>query len=176
MDKTDIVTVSMGADLLARFDGWVAARGFPSRSSGVQQLVREKLESLALADETGPAIATVTLVYDHHRHDLLERLAHLQHTHTGAVIAGTHIHIDHQRCFEVLILRGAARDLRDLGESLIAVRGVERGEVRLLTERPPVPAGAEAHEDARGWRAHSHARPRPRRPRRTARKAASRRP
>jgi CopG family nickel-responsive transcriptional regulator len=128
-EKSQVVSISIEPEILARLDGWVAARGFPSRSNGIQHLVRAELDALAVSDGNGPAVATVTYVYYRHHRDLLERLARVQHEHAEEVVASTHVHLDRERCLEVLILRGPARRVRALGERIVATRGVERGEV-----------------------------------------------
>ena len=155
-----VISISIEEALLARFDGWLAERGFQNRSLGVVQLVREKLDALALADDRGPAVATVTFVYDHHRRDLMERLAHLQHEHLELVVAATHVHLDHARCLETLVLRGPARAVRGLAERILATRGVERGDV-VVTSAAPVEGGSAAPVDhAHGgpaWHAAAHA-------------------
>jgi CopG family nickel-responsive transcriptional regulator len=174
--KSRNVSISLDREVLGRFDGWLAAKGFPSRSSGVQHLIGEKLDTLALADERGPAVATVTYVYDHHRRDLMERLAHLQHEHLAEVVSSTHVHLDHARCLEVLILRGPARAIRSLGEKITATRGVERGEIVLVSASPP--RAFLPHEHAHGgpvWHMEAHARkPDPKKGRRKGSQKVSR--
>lgn len=167
MSRSQIVSVSLDNELLARFDGWVAARGFPSRSGGVARLIRDELDALALADDDTECVATVSFTYDHHRRELLERLAHLQHEYVGLVVSTTHVHLDHSRCLEVLILRGRARQVRELGQRVIAVRGVERGELFLSQAHPP----GEHDHDHDHVHAHEHGHPAPHRhdaPRRKA--------
>lgn len=155
MKKTHIVSVSIEGELLRRFDGWRAAKGFRSRSGGLQHLIREELDALSLADDRGPAVATVTFVYDHHRRELQERLTHLQHDHLDAVVASTHVHLDHARCLEVLILRGPAREIRALGERIVATRGIERGEVVLTSAAPSGPEPAHGQRGP-GWHQAAH--------------------
>jgi CopG family nickel-responsive transcriptional regulator len=167
MSKSQIVSVSLEDELLARFDGWVAARGFPSRSGGVARLIRDELDALALADDDTECVATVSYTYDHHQRELLERLAHLQHEYVGLVVSTTHVHVDHSRCLEVLILRGRARQVRELGQRVIAVRGVERGE--LFLSQVLAPGHDHDHDHIH---AHEHGHPAPHRhdaPRRKAR-------
>lgn len=160
MSKSQIVSVSLPDELLARFDGWVAARGFPSRSGGVARLIRDELDALALADDDTECVATVSFTYDHHQRELLERLAHLQHEYVGLVVSTTHVHLDHSRCLEVLILRGRARQVRELGQRVIAVRGVERGELFLSQAHPPGPDHDPGHDH---HHAHGHGHPAPHR-------------
>lgn len=158
MSKSQIVSLSLEDELLARFDGWVAARGFPSRSSGVARLIRDELDALVLADDDTECVGTVSYTYDHHRRELLERLAHLQHEHVGLVVSTTHVHLDHSRCLEVLILRGRVREVRALGQRVIAVRGVERGELFLSAA-----LGDHADGDHHHDHVHAHGHPEPHR-------------
>jgi CopG family transcriptional regulator, nickel-responsive regulator len=158
--KSQIVSVSMDPELLARFDAWVKLKGFPSRSNGLQHLLRRELDAARGADDEAPCVGTVTFVYDHHRRELLERLAHLQHEHLDLVVSSTHVHLDHDRCLETLVLRGPARAVRALGDRLLATRGVEGGELFLT------PSHGHDHErphdhDHTGpeWHARAHARP-----------------
>ncbi|GIW73388.1 MAG: hypothetical protein KatS3mg102_2930 [Planctomycetota bacterium] len=157
-----IVSLSMDAALLERLDAWVRARGLGSRSRGVRQLVRDRLGVQQGPAGAEPAVATVTYVYDHHRRELMERLAHLQHQHLEEVVASTHVHLDHHRCLEVLVLRGPARRLRALAERLLATPGLERGELTLVPVAPPgASPQPETTEHARrgpAWHRRAHAR------------------
>lgn len=153
--RTTIVSLSFDRDLLARLDGWVEAKGFASRSAAVQRLVRQELDEAAEGDRDGPAVATVTYVYDHHARELQDRLTHLQHQHLDLVVASTHVHLDHDRCLEVLVLRGPARAVRDLAERTLATRGVERGQM-VLTPATAEGVGAGHARRGPGWHAAAH--------------------
>ena len=151
-----IVSFSMDAKLCARFDAWVEREGFPSRSAALQRLVREELESGGDEVGAGLAMATVTFVYDHHQRELLERLTHLQHQHLDLVVSTTHVHLDHTRCLEVLILRGSAREVSDLARGIASTRGVERARVSLLPVPEPVGTEHSHAEQGPAWHSHAH--------------------
>lgn len=118
-------TVSLAPELLASLDGWIAARGLRSRSQGVRELIREKLAEEAWGGPRGGSVvATLTYVYDHHKHDLLDTLAHLMHTHLALVVSTMHVHLDHQHCLETTVLKGPAPQVRDLAERIMAIEGI----------------------------------------------------
>jgi CopG family nickel-responsive transcriptional regulator len=170
--RSTVVSVSIDRDLLGQLDAWISDKGFPSRSAGLQRLIREELASSREGDPKGLAVATVSFVYDHHARELLDRLTHMQHQHLDLVVSSTHIHLDHARCLEVLTLRGPAKRVRDLGDALVATRGVERGRVVLI----PVEQSAASHdhpESGPAWHAaaHEHA-PTPARRRRKRRRSS----
>lgn len=152
-----IVSFSLDPELGARFDAWVEREGFPSRSAALQRLVREELEGGGDGETPGLAMATVTFVYDHHQRELLERLTHLQHQHLDLVVSTTHVHLDHTRCLEVLILRGPGRAVSDLARALANTRGVERARISMLPISEQSPATGHTHGDqGPAWHTHAH--------------------
>ncbi|MGE0713281.1 MAG: nickel-responsive transcriptional regulator NikR [Planctomycetota bacterium] len=164
--KSAVVSLSIDRDLLEQLDAWVASKGFPSRSAGVQRLIREGLVHTAEGELAGLVAATVSFVYDHHARELLDRLTHLQHQHLDLVVSSTHFHLDHSRCLEVLTLRGPAARVRELGEALVATRGVERGRVVLIPvgeapEQQDHPERGPAWHSAAHDHTHDHAPPKP---------------
>lgn len=124
-------SVSLEADLLEAFNKFVRDGAFATRSEAIRQLLRQTLTRDAFEGDDREVTATLTLVYDHHRPHLVEKLLELQHRHPGQVIASMHVHLDHDRCMEVIVLRGAGKDLRNLAASLRGLKGVHTGELTL---------------------------------------------
>ena len=67
-----------------------------------------------------------------------ERLTELQHLHLDRVVTTTHVHLDARRCLEVILLRGPAKIVRELADSLIGTKGVETGRL-VLASASPIP-------------------------------------
>ena len=139
-------SVSLEADLLAAFDEYVRDGSFATRSEAIRQLLRKSLTRDAFEGDDRPVTATLTLVYDHHRPHLVEKLLELQHGHAGQVVASMHVHLDHDYCMEVIVLRGKGSRLRQLAAALRGLKGVHTGTL--------TPAGAIGGEAG-----HSHAHP-----------------
>jgi CopG family nickel-responsive transcriptional regulator len=148
-------SVSLETDLLRAFDQYVRAGAFATRSEAIRQLLLESLTRKSFSSDQALVLATLTLVYEHHRHHLVEKLLTLQHAHTDQVIASMHVHIDQDRCLEVLVLRGRGGDLVRLAEALRGLKGVHRGELTLAeTVLPPTElVGATSSS---GGHAHPH--------------------
>jgi CopG family nickel-responsive transcriptional regulator len=72
-------------------------------------------------------VGTVTIVYDHHVRLLSEKLTELQHQHHKCVVSALHVHLDHDNCLEVVVLRGKAKDVEQIADSLISAKGVKHG-------------------------------------------------
>ena len=100
-------SVAMPEDLLMRFDGFVARRGLAkNRSEVVRDLVREALIAEEAELPGTEVMGTLTIVFNHHSHDVQEKLHHIQHAHYTEVVSTTHVHLDEDNCLEVIILRG----------------------------------------------------------------------
>ena len=99
--------VSMEDELLERFDTLIGKRGYTSRSEAIRDLVRQELVKDEWMDPNAEVIGTITIVYEHHEHELAHVLTELQHQHHEAIVCNTHIHIDAHNCLEVIIVRGS---------------------------------------------------------------------
>ena len=153
MSSLTRIGVAIDADLLAEFDGLIAQRGYGSRSEAFRDLIRDALVQEQWTARTGLVVGTVTLVYDHHVRRLGDRLTSLQHEFHHAMLSTLHVHLDHDHCLEVIVVRGAAADVKRIADGLISLKGVKHGRLTVAT------AGAGAtlrprHRPGRGDRRH----------------------
>jgi CopG family nickel-responsive transcriptional regulator len=150
------VTISLDDELLTELDSFAAARGYANRSEAVRDLVRSGLQQL---DTRNPAdrecVATLAYVYDHRARELAGRLTDRFHAHHHLALATMHVHLDHDSCLEMAVLRGPTAEVRRFGEQVIAERGVVHG--RLLSV--PAQLSTERHtHGTTGAHAHAHMR------------------
>ena len=121
--------VSMEDDLLKEFDNLCAAKGYKNRSEAIRDMVRGLLIENELKDEGTEGVGTLTLVYNHHQRELEEKLTSYQHDHLNSITATMHVHLSHDMCLEILILRGKAKNIRKVADGLIATKGVQHGKL-----------------------------------------------
>ncbi len=128
---SDIVrfSVSVENDLLEKFDRFCKEERFATRSEAVRQLIRDTLTRRAWVGQSKEAAGTLTLVYDHHRAQLRDKLLQLQHDHTANVVATLHVHLEHDLCLEVIALRGPADELQRIASQLRGLKGIYKGEL-----------------------------------------------
>ena len=124
-------SVSLEADLLEQFDRYCQEGRFATRSEAVRQLLRDTLTSHSWAADAEDAAATLTLVYDHHKTHLAEKLLELQHRHNERVVSTMHVHLDHDHCLEVIVLRGRAGSLQKIASELRGMKGIHKGQLVL---------------------------------------------
>lgn len=145
-------SVAVGGELLERFDEYCHEHRYANRSEAVRGLMRSALIAEVVASDDEPAMGVVTLIYDHHAGQIADRLTEIQHSNLEMVVTTTHVHLDHSRCLEVILLRGRARDVRQLADSLIGAKGIEMGKLVLAGAHPP--EAGHTHGDGH---AHDHA-------------------
>jgi CopG family nickel-responsive transcriptional regulator len=146
--------VSLEEDLLREFDELIARRGYQNRSEAIRDLIREALVAETV-DANQPMVGTLTLVYDHHVPNLQEKLTAAQHGAGAMVLAATHVHLDHNYCLEVIILKGRSREIEEVADRLRALRGVELGKL-VLTNSGKALKGGDSDEHAHGEHGHTH--------------------
>jgi len=121
-------SISMEDGLLKKFDRNLKKHGYSNRSEAVRDLVRKTLidEEWKAGEEV---VGVITLVFDHHQRQLQDKLTEVQHDHHDLIISSTHVHLDHDNCLEVIIVKGEAATVRKLADQLKATRGVKSSEL-----------------------------------------------
>lgn len=121
--------VSMEDGLLQKLDKIVSKKGYQNRSEAIRDFIRDHLVEQDSLDPKKEVIGTLTIVYDHHAHDLSDKLTYIQHDYHKNIISSTHIHMNHDKCLEVLILKGKSYKVREIGDRLISTKGVKHGKL-----------------------------------------------
>ena len=125
--------ISMGSALLGQFDRLIERKGYVNRSEAIRDLVRAALVEDQWERGDEETVGTVTIVYDHHTRDLADKLTDHQHAHHDAIISSLHVHLDHNNCLEVVVVRGSAEEVRRLADELIGTKGVKHGKLVMTT-------------------------------------------
>jgi len=116
--------VSLEKDLLARFDTHLKSKKYTNRSEAIRDLIREDL--IKKQWQEGQEIAgTITMIYDHHRRELVNRLMDIQHAFGNIIISTQHIHLDHHNCLEIIAVKGRPKEAQALTDTLKAVKWVK---------------------------------------------------
>jgi CopG family transcriptional regulator, nickel-responsive regulator len=131
--------VSISRSLLKELDRMVREKGYRNRSLAISHMVRDHLVEHHQEMTDGEVAGAITIVYDHHQPHVQETLTNLQHKHLATIISSLHVHLDHDNCLEVLVIRGRASVVRSVAEHLIAVRGVKHGKLMLTTAGKDLP-------------------------------------
>ena len=132
MPKVTGVTVSIDEPLLEQFEDFIKENGFPSRSEGIKSIMRKALVEDQWQSDTQVA-AAVTIVYDHHKSNVMQKLTEIQHDFGDMVICTQHVHLDHHNCMEVLILKGMSQQIKEFFNALKSVKGLKHSSLSSST-------------------------------------------
>ncbi len=120
--------VSLEEDLLSELDRLVDKHHFPNRSQAIRLLIKKYSVEDEWEDNKDVAGAIV-LVYDHHKRDLQTKSTDVQHDYHHLIFSVQHVHLDHHKCLETIAVKGKAKELKNLANQLIAIKGVKHGEL-----------------------------------------------
>lgn len=120
--------VSLEESLLKELDTLVEKRMLPNRSQTIRFLIRKNLVQEKWEGNENVS-GCIVLIYDHHKRELLNKSIDVQHKYQHLVLAVQHAHLDHNNCLETIIVKGKAKELQDLADRLIALKGIKHGEL-----------------------------------------------
>lgn len=132
MSKLVRFGVSLKQELLKEFDRLAGEREYTCRSEALRDLIRRELVREQWKE--GREIAgAITIVYDHHQRQLVNKLMDIQHDFGEMIIASQHVHLDHHNCLEIIAVKGSPREAQALTDRLQSVKGVKHGTLSMST-------------------------------------------
>jgi len=131
MSELARIGVAIESDLLEEFDKLIDRRGYSSRSEAFRDMIRGELNQTQVSSPDQHVVGTLTIIYDHNVRQLSEKLTGMQHEHHHEIVSTLHVHLDHDQCLEVLVLRGPAVDVQKIADRLMATKGVKQGRLTL---------------------------------------------
>jgi CopG family transcriptional regulator, nickel-responsive regulator len=152
------LTITVDDDFDAELDRFMEARGYDNRSEALRDLARTGLQQAAVeTGGSGPCIAALIYIYNHEMRDLPKRLTRDFHDRHDLAQATLHMHLDHESCMEVTVLKGKGTDVQEFANHIISERGVRHGHVVYL------PGDAHHHAYDSHAKVHRHGSARPKR-------------
>ena len=127
------IGVAIDSDLLKKFDRLITQRGYTNRSEAFRDLIRDELVERTWESPESQVVGTITLVYNHHVRLLNEKLTDIQHDFHRSILSTLHVHLDHDNCLEVLVVKGKSAEVRKVADVLISTKGVKHGRLTLST-------------------------------------------
>lgn len=125
-DKEELTRfgVSFPIPLIEQFDRYIDEQGYTNRSEAIRDLARKTMLEQSKLNAEQWVAGTIVMVYDHHINELPLLLIELQHNYHHAIISTMHVHLNHEQCMEVIVVRGILSNLRTLHNQLQVQKGV----------------------------------------------------
>lgn len=135
------VTITLDDDLLATLDNLSQRRGYNNRSEALRDILRDALSEEATVNPQTHGYAVLSYVYEHEKRDLASRLVATQHHHHDLSVATLHVHINHDDCLEIAVLKGNMGEVQHFADDVIAQRGVRHGHLQRIAGVTPLGHG-----------------------------------
>lgn len=120
------ISMSLPKKLLEEFDEVIHDRGYKSRSKGIRDALNDYILRYRWMNEMeGERIGIIAAIYDHHFTGVMEDLTYVQHNYREYINSVMHIHMTENQCLEVIVVKGDAKNIRELTEKIMRLRGVE---------------------------------------------------
>ena len=113
MSKLIRTSITIEEDLLKKLEELTSQSQFSNRSEFIRDLIRGAIIENEWA-ENEEVVGTITLIFDHHKRELSNKLTKLQHNHHQEILASTHIHLTHNICAEMIMLKGKASTINEI--------------------------------------------------------------
>jgi CopG family transcriptional regulator, nickel-responsive regulator len=124
--------VSLQDTLIKKFDRLIKKKKYSNRSEAIRDLIRRELVQEEIKSDQQVA-GVLNILFDHHKTSMSDKLNSIQHDYFHNIISSTHIHLDHDNCLEVIILKGKSKDIREISDRIIAIKGVKHGELSMTS-------------------------------------------
>ena len=128
MSKLVRLSLSLEDTLLDKLSVLVQDGGYENRSEYIRDLIRDQIARRQWISG-GEVVGTLTLVYNHHRRGLTEKLVDLQHHCHCHVLASTHVHLSHEICAEMIMMKGCGTEIEELANAMRRLKGVLKAEL-----------------------------------------------
>lgn len=126
------ITITIDDELVEELDSFMQKRSYSSRSEAVRDMVRETLIHSRDPMDEEPCLGILSYLYEHNTRELARRLMHTHHDHHNLSVSTLHMHVTHDECLEVNILKGKRDDLTSYADSLVSQRGVNYGHLEII--------------------------------------------
>jgi len=124
--------VSLERRLLDKFDKHIKEKNYPTRSKAIGDLIRENLVEREWV-EGREVVGAITLVYNHHKRELVNRLTDVQHDFHQLIISCQHVHLDEDNCVEIVVVKGKPKEVERLAYRLKSAKGVKHSSLTMTT-------------------------------------------
>jgi CopG family nickel-responsive transcriptional regulator len=120
--------VSLDKDILQALDDYVVEYSMPNRSQAIRHLVENNLiEKKWLCNQI--VAGAIVLLYNHEKNDIATKITDIQHDYFEVILSMVHFHLSHEKCLEIVAVKGEAFKLTELSCRLIGLKGIIHGKL-----------------------------------------------
>jgi len=131
--KVTRISVSLPPPLVEELDEAWKGMGYENRSKAIHDAVRSFITEFEwMQEEAGQITGAVHVLYYLNRPGLLKEIMSIQHSFKDVISSTLHIHLEEDKCLEIIAVRGSAKEVKSLTQALMAKKGVKQVRVAAM--------------------------------------------
>ena len=131
--KVTRFSVSLPPPLLKRLDETWKSMHYQDRSKAIHDAVRSFISEFEwMQKESGQITGAVLVLYYLDKPGLLDEITRVQHQFKDVISSTTHLHLEENKCLEMIAIKGCTKEVRGLTQALMAKKGVKQVKVAAL--------------------------------------------
>ncbi len=125
-EKVSRISFSLQPELREEFDKVSLLMGYDDRSKALQIAIRNLMRDYRLkADLESSVTGGILMLYNHNRGKIDHEITETGHIYRTVIASSTHLHLDEERCIDIIAVRGKYRKVVELEQALRKLYGVE---------------------------------------------------
>jgi len=131
--KVTRFSVSLPPPLVEKLDEAWKSMQYENRSKAIHDAVRSFITEFEwMRSEGGQITGAVLVLYYLDKPGLLNEVTRAQHRFKHVISSTLHVHLEEDKCLEIIAVEGSAREVRSLAQVLMAKRGVKQVKVAAM--------------------------------------------
>lgn len=131
--KVTRFSVSLPPPLLKRLDETWKNMQYEDRSKAIHDAVRSFISEFEwMQKDSGQITGAVLVLYYLDKPGLLDEITKVQHQFKNVISSTTHLHLEENKCLEMIAVKGNTQEVRNLTQKLMAKKGVKQVKVAAL--------------------------------------------
>jgi len=131
--KVTRFSVSLPPPLVKKLDEAWKSMQYENRSKAVHDALRSFITEFEwMREEKGRITGAVLVLYYLDKPGLLEEVTRVQHHFKNIISSTTHIHLEENKCLEIIAVEGSVREVRSLTQALMTKKGVKQVKVAAM--------------------------------------------
>jgi len=133
--KTGVVrfSISLPPQLVEEFDSVWRSMGYENRSKAVHDAMRTFISEFKWTrEEAGHVTGAILTLYYFDKPNLLKKIIGIQHEFRGIILSTMHIHLEEDKCLEIIAVNGKVGEIRNLAQKLMAKKGVKQVKIAVM--------------------------------------------
>lgn len=131
--KVTRFSISLPPPLVKKFDEIWKSMRYENRSKAMHDAMRSFITEFEwMQKEEGKITGAVLVLYYLDKPGLLTEITKAQHQFRNLISSTLHIHLEEDKCLEIIAVEGSVKEVRSLAQALMTKRGVKEVKVAAM--------------------------------------------